>query len=101
MPHLLRESAVGQLLNWASAGRILPYPEQRPGYQPPAKYLKRDITTADKEISRTPTERTAVDAEIAVKDDLEKGAVASKAPAEIEGYPYLVEWEENDPDNPL
>ncbi|KAJ7785821.1 putative caffeine resistance protein [Mycena metata] len=36
---LVRDSTVGQILNYLSSGRILPYPEQRPGYVVPRRYL--------------------------------------------------------------
>lgn len=38
-PDILRESTVGELLNWVSGGRILPYPDQRPGFIVPERYL--------------------------------------------------------------
>lgn len=36
---ILREATIGELLNNLSGGRILPYPDQRPDYVIPEKYL--------------------------------------------------------------
>ncbi|KAF7302366.1 Benomyl methotrexate resistance protein [Mycena chlorophos] len=36
---LIRDSTLGQLVNFLSNGRFLPYPEQRPGYVVPKRYL--------------------------------------------------------------
>lgn len=36
---ILRESTVGELVNYASGGRILPYPDQRPDFVVPEKFL--------------------------------------------------------------
>ncbi|GAA5851515.1 hypothetical protein JCM8547_001120 [Rhodosporidiobolus lusitaniae] len=38
---LIRDSPFGQVVNWASKGRIFPYPEQRPDFVVPEKYLAR------------------------------------------------------------
>ena len=111
MLHLVRESAVGQVLNWASKGRILPYPDQRADYVVPSKYLKggfdSQAPTLNASVSPRPAAdaNTLVDAEGVVKktesQDLEKGAaVDPELPPEIAAYPFLVEFEENDPDNP-
>lgn len=35
---LIRESTVGELVNRFSGGRILPYPDQRPGFEIPKRY---------------------------------------------------------------
>lgn len=113
MTSLLRESAVGQALNWASSGRILSYPEQRPGYIVPARYVKGNTSSPNATLDnfpRTNTGATLVNAdgstglskEGAEGSDLEKAAQLEPAEkAEVEAYPYLVEWEENDPDNPM
>lgn len=114
MQHLLREAAIGQLLNRVSKGKILPYPDQRPDYIVPARYLKGNfdsragtLTTATADNTHRPSDGvTLVDAEGAqIKkaesgEDLEKGASNPEVPPSIATYPYLVDWEENDRDNP-
>lgn len=114
MTSLLRESIIGQTLNWASSGRILSYPEQRSGYIVDSKWLKGNSSnsTGSDRFPRSNTGATLVNAEGAaapapkegaLPDDLEKAVLASEPlpEAAIDRYPYLVEWEENDPDNPL
>ncbi|ORY73242.1 putative caffeine resistance protein [Leucosporidium creatinivorum] len=116
MLHLVRESAVGQILNWASKGRILPYPDQRADYVVPSKYLKGAFDSQAPTLNASTSPRppadvnTLVDAEGVVKKtesqegaaagDLEKGSVDPELPPEIAAYPFLVEFDENDPDNP-
>lgn len=117
MQHLLRESAVGQILNWASKGRILPYPDQRADYVVPSKYLNGAFDSQAPTLSSSGSPRhaadlnTLVDADGVVKktestegaaaDDLEKGAaVDADVPAAIAAYPFLVDFDENDLDNP-
>ncbi|KAG8984673.1 hypothetical protein FRB94_004566 [Tulasnella sp. JGI-2019a] len=36
---IIRESSFGERINWISGGRLLPYPEQRPDFVIPARYL--------------------------------------------------------------
>ncbi|ORY62710.1 major facilitator superfamily domain-containing protein, partial [Leucosporidium creatinivorum] len=38
---ILRDSTLGQLINYFSRGRLLPYADQRPGYILPARYTPR------------------------------------------------------------
>ncbi|VVT58120.1 uncharacterized protein SAPINGB_P006047 [Magnusiomyces paraingens] len=38
-PDLIRDSVAGNLINWLSNGKLLPYPEQRPDFVVPDKYL--------------------------------------------------------------
>lgn len=54
-PEMLRDSTFGQILNWASDGKLLQYPEQRPGFVVPSRYLTSNGTT------RAPSLRTLVD----------------------------------------
>ncbi|GAA6064615.1 hypothetical protein JCM10212_006569 [Sporobolomyces blumeae] len=35
----IRDAPLGQILNWASNGRLCPYPDQRPGYEVNPRYL--------------------------------------------------------------
>ncbi|KAG9025036.1 hypothetical protein FRB95_010609 [Tulasnella sp. JGI-2019a] len=39
MLDIIRESSFGERINWISGGRLLPYPEQRPDFVIPARYL--------------------------------------------------------------
>jgi DHA1 family multidrug resistance protein-like MFS transporter len=105
MTSLLRESAIGQILNFVSRGRILPYPEQRPGFIVPAKYLK-EVTSPTATLNDFPRSATVASAEKeagrTANPDVEK-AIREGEPvpeAVIEQYRYLVEFEEGDPENP-
>jgi len=43
---IIRESTVGEIINLISRGRLLPYPDQRPGFVIPERYLlSRDETS--------------------------------------------------------
>ncbi|ORY74280.1 putative caffeine resistance protein [Leucosporidium creatinivorum] len=114
MLDILRDSTVGQLLNFASRGKLCSYPEQRPGYLVPSRFLVSSAPTTSQgddedHFPRTPSGAcTLVNAPgtittpKGVEGDLEKGVdVAPEVNAEkAVPYPYLVDWEENDPDNP-
>ena len=41
MKDLVRDSFIGQLVNRASGGRLLPYPDQRSDYVIPERYLAK------------------------------------------------------------
>lgn len=43
MKDLVRDSIIGQAINKLSSGRLLPYPDQRPGYQIPERYLRPSL----------------------------------------------------------
>lgn len=134
VPDLVRDSTFGQLVNWASNGRLFPYPDQRPGYVVPARYLGPSSSSASP-IPRTTTDDSAYSSSTATAPppptpsgavtlvnepgvcpekaeggggkadlDLEKQAAPvepTKEPEPAASYPYLVDWEENDPDRPL
>ncbi|KAK4058517.1 hypothetical protein OIO90_000679 [Microbotryomycetes sp. JL221] len=108
MLDIVRDSTLGQLINIASNGRLLPYADQRPDYVIPAKFLAPSVASPAPSFPRTDTgARTLVENEPApmVVDDVEKAASAdlnkpSQPQPEPEKYQYLVEFEENDPDRP-
>ncbi|KAK4331729.1 Fluconazole resistance protein 1 [Rhodotorula toruloides] len=130
-PDLVRDSTFGQLVNWASGGRLFPYADQRPGYVVPKRYLQPSASsTPASPIPRTTTDdstyssatlpptpsgavtlvnepgvcRAQKDDEGRADLDLEKQAAPvepSKEPEPAAPYPFLVDWEENDPDRPL
>lgn len=129
-PDLVRDSTFGQLVNWASNGRLLPYADQRPGYVVPQRYLQPSASTSPTPASPIPRSTTddstyssatpsgAVtlvnepgvcpahkdDDEGKADLDLEKQAAPvepTKEPEPAAPYPFLVDWEENDPDRPL
>ncbi|KAJ7642040.1 putative caffeine resistance protein [Roridomyces roridus] len=84
MHDLIRDSTIGQIINYASRGRFLPYADQRPEYVVPSRYLparENDATTLNEEDKKIKSEST------------------TPATADVED-PYLVDWEENDTDNP-
>ncbi|KAF8305616.1 MFS general substrate transporter [Clavulina sp. PMI_390] len=61
---ILRESTVGGLLNRASGGRILPFPDQRPDFVIPAKYLATSTMASrpSANLTRVNSHETAVEA---------------------------------------
>ncbi|KAK4053478.1 hypothetical protein OIV83_001645 [Microbotryomycetes sp. JL201] len=100
-PDIIRDSTFGQLVNWATSGRVFPYEDQKPGYIVPAKYLN----TPPSPLPRTDTGvRTLVDSEVVTPSksgsDIEKGSDKPVSPAEPEKYAFLVEFDEGDPDRP-
>lgn len=116
MKDILRDSTVGQILNWASKGRILPYEDQRADYVVPARYLPDRSSTAVAK-GQLGLPRTHSDANTLVNEpgtiaaskelgpsDIEKAqstTPSQSAPApDAPSYPYLVDWTENDQDNP-
>lgn len=121
MSDLLRDSTLGQFLNYVSSGRVLPYADQRPTYVVPDRYLLRPTrATTPHRVSdaSTPVRSTAntlVNAEGALKsEDIEKGDLdaeekrenlaaqvdAGTLPANTP-HDFVVTWEgDDDPDNP-
>ncbi|KAM0746368.1 putative caffeine resistance protein [Meredithblackwellia eburnea MCA 4105] len=118
MLDLLRDSPFGLTVNYLSKGKILPFADQRPDYVIPSRYLPGGGHRPSTSTPPTPPSglstpnnnadaSTLVNAEGVTKDkssaELEKGVsppspeppVAKEAP-----HPYLVDWEENDQDNP-
>ncbi|GAA6034701.1 hypothetical protein JCM8097_001130 [Rhodosporidiobolus ruineniae] len=126
-PDIFRDSALGQLINWATRGRCLPYADQKPDYVVPAHLIARPAGASSSSYpplsrpsatttARQSAEITFVEA-ITLSDGVDRGTgeeaavesglanadkqASSKAPSTTgEAYPYLVDWEENDPDNP-
>ncbi|KAJ7136130.1 major facilitator superfamily domain-containing protein [Mycena epipterygia] len=119
---LIRDSTIGQIINYLSSGRLLPYPEQRPGYVVPKHFLlpsseRKDLDAVasdavtlcgdaatlcgdaskissppDTEIKRESTASTAVDLESQKKQVDDATAFPD---------PYLVGWNgDSDPENP-
>lgn len=110
MLDILRDSTVGQLLNFASRGKLCSYPEQRPDYIIPSRFLTSAPSTSpgDEEdrYPRTPSgactlvnEPGAITAPKGAEGDLEKVALDANT-EKAAPYPYLVDWDENDPDDP-
>ncbi|KAF7371126.1 MFS general substrate transporter [Mycena sanguinolenta] len=114
---LLRDATIGQVINYISNGRLLPYPDQRPGYVIPKRFLNASLEQNSKEIgsdavtlclaaskgltsgATTPfpadLERASTPATLTTPGDPDKQPLEDAIPD-----PYLVDWEENDPDNP-
>ncbi|KAG0667553.1 hypothetical protein C6P46_000088 [Rhodotorula mucilaginosa] len=123
---IVRDSTFGQIVNYLSKGRYFPYADQRPDYVVPSRYLKNDSSPKfPRTTSESPTVVTSgaptlvndpgICTEIADANkeafdihpehrlDAEKALAAVPEPVK-EGeapYPWLVEFEENDPDRPL
>jgi DHA1 family multidrug resistance protein-like MFS transporter len=130
---LIRDATIGQVINYLSRGRLLPYADQRPGYVVPKRFLKASEAGSDtttlcgedyekKKQSRgtnTPAlERTDTTATLTGVERFRAPGGKTPAPSEPERPstpatlttpgdgvvdipdPYLIDWEENDPDNP-
>lgn len=128
-PDIVRDSTLGQLINWATSGRVLPYRDQRPDYVVPSKYLSSAFS------SRAPTvcaqggqgkpqpeladfsrrssagtlasnEQTPVGSPAAAHKnlhDIEKDLADAERGQDVPEVPdqFLVTWEgDDDPDNP-
>ncbi|ORY74325.1 putative caffeine resistance protein [Leucosporidium creatinivorum] len=116
MLDIVRDSTVGQILNWASSGRILPYPDQRKGYIVPSRFLESPSRPSSLQLPSLPAEPFPRSATGDVTLINEPGTLASPPKADIDlekaldskpeviaeqpPYPFLVTWEENDSDNP-
>ncbi|KAF7289675.1 Benomyl methotrexate resistance protein [Mycena chlorophos] len=114
---LIRDSTFGQIANFASKGRIFPYPEQKPGYVVPARYLLRakfagngdklpasDATTISHAQPRddVTTPDTTLRREETLVEDAEKGQVAKDGDSDSDiPDPFIVGWDgDSDPENP-
>lgn len=123
---VVRDSTFGQIVNYLSKGRYFPYADQRPDYVVPSRYLKNDSSPKfPRTTSESPTvvtrgaptlvndpgicteiadaNKEAFDIHPEHRLDAEKALAAVPEPVK-EGeapYPWLVEFEENDPDRPL
>jgi DHA1 family multidrug resistance protein-like MFS transporter len=126
MKDIIRDSSVGQILNYLSNGRILPYADQRPDYVVPERYLltpsransasaatlNGDATPAQagRQLDLFPTTDTIV-APDAPSTDLEKGIDQEHPKKDLNPEPwekatvpsaYLVTWDgDDDPDRPM
>ncbi|BGP14224.1 hypothetical protein JCM10213v2_002167 [Rhodosporidiobolus nylandii] len=114
---IIRDSTIGQLLNWASSGRLASYPEQRPGFVPHERFLKRPLESSEPSDNAHPpapgTEADAV-ADVApgfaplehdARDNTSPtdGAATDRA-GKVQGgkmpESWVVSLEDNDQDNP-
>lgn len=82
---ILRESTVGEILNRVSGGRILPYPDQRPDFVIPKRYL----ATSSPPSGSAPITRAASSATLAA----DRNSVASGVTAAGHGGRADVEVE--------
>jgi hypothetical protein len=104
MHDLIRDSTVGQIINYFSRGHFLPYADQRRSYVIPARYLTASADTATlcedlekkKQTSGTTTPLEPAST-LATTGGLHKQLTEQ---ADDIPDPYLIDWEENDPDNP-
>ncbi|KAJ6486662.1 major facilitator superfamily domain-containing protein [Mycena sanguinolenta] len=113
----IRDSTIGQIVNHVSGGRLLPYPEQRPGYVVPRHFL---LPSSDRKQSDDPESDSATlceDSRDKTKDlatpdiEIKRESTITTLAADIESQkqvddaavpdPYLVDWDgESDPENP-
>ncbi|KAF7367534.1 MFS general substrate transporter [Mycena sanguinolenta] len=119
---LIRDSTIGQIVNYVSGGRLLPYPEHRPGYVVPRRFL---LPASDRKQSDEPesdaatlcgdscdkakdvsTPSTSPDTEIKRESTITTLAADIELQKQVDDDtavpdPYLVDWDgESDPENP-
>ncbi|KAJ7777149.1 major facilitator superfamily domain-containing protein [Mycena metata] len=97
---LIRDSTLGQIVNYLSSGRILPYPDQIPGYTVPKRFLTLDAQEKGAQLSEAVPSKLKRECSLATLT-----APPVQGNGKLEGGedvydPFLVDWEENDPDNP-
>ncbi|KAJ6486795.1 major facilitator superfamily domain-containing protein [Mycena sanguinolenta] len=111
---LIRDSTIGQIVNYVSGSRVFPYPEQQPDYVVPRRFL---LASSNKKQSNTTTlckdscDETKVVSTSAGDTEVRRESTTTLA-ADIEPRrqvsddtavtdPYLVDWDgESDPENP-
>ncbi|KAJ7128081.1 major facilitator superfamily domain-containing protein [Mycena filopes] len=111
---LFRDSTIGQIINYASNGRLLPYPEQRPDYVVPKRFLlpssQRQLdATASDEATKVGTPRISSPPDTEIKRESTITTLAADLESKQKQVdddttvpdPYLVGWDgDSDPENP-
>ena len=107
---LIRDSTVGQFINYVSSGRFLPYPDQRPDFVVPTHFLppstpEWDVSDAvtlcgDAEQKKSGTSTPALPRQDTLVID-EKEISMKLGQGTVLNDPNIVGWYgEDDPDNP-
>ncbi|KAF7364912.1 MFS general substrate transporter [Mycena venus] len=113
---LIRDSTIGQIVNYLSGGRLLPYPEQRPGYVVPKRFLlpssERKISDDDaatlcgEACDKTKVLSSPPDTEMKRESTISTLAADLESRKQVDDEttvpdPYLVDWDgDTDPENP-
>jgi DHA1 family multidrug resistance protein-like MFS transporter len=119
---LIRDSTIGQIVNYLSSGRLLPYPEQRPGYVVPKHFLLPSSERKNSDVVASDAATLCGDACDKSKDEstlssapdteIKRESTISTLTADLESQkqvddstavpdPYLVDWDgDSDPENP-
>jgi DHA1 family multidrug resistance protein-like MFS transporter len=119
---LIRDSTIGQIVNYLSSGRLLPYPEQRPGYVVPKHYLLPTSERKDSDALTSDAATICEDSRDKSKDgsnlssppdtEIKRESTITTLAADLESRkqvddstavpdPYLVDWDgDSDPENP-
>ncbi|KAJ3767819.1 major facilitator superfamily domain-containing protein [Lentinula raphanica] len=111
---IFRDAPLGQLINYFSNGRLLPFPEERLDFVVPARYLNPSSSEAtptivDQQSKKDPTVTTEIEVPVsgddAVDENLEGGMTVVDLEKGNDGSgdedAYLVTWYgEDDPANP-
>jgi DHA1 family multidrug resistance protein-like MFS transporter len=122
MKDIIRDSTVGQFINYISGGRYLPYDDQRADYIIPAHFLppssksttEIDLVGDKKFLSTAETSRTAsptvgsprAGVSLTRNNTLVENSIPDHEKGEVKGDtlvfdPYLVGWNgDHDPENP-
>ncbi|KAJ7286873.1 major facilitator superfamily domain-containing protein [Mycena rebaudengoi] len=106
---LIRDSTVGQIINYISGGRFLPYPEQRPGYVVPRRFLLP--SSERKNLDAVASDATTLCGDMQASTPNKRDSASTLA-EDVESLkqvdhftplpdPYLVGWDgDSDPENP-
>ncbi|KAK7046753.1 MFS general substrate transporter [Favolaschia claudopus] len=118
---LIRDSTVGQIINYVSGGRLLLYPEQRPEYVVPNRFLlpsaqRRPVDSSASDAAtlcgEAPSEKTNTPASLPDTEMKRESTIATLAAdaesqkkvlaeEEVIPDPYLVDWDgDSDSENP-
>lgn len=108
MLDLFRDSTVGQVINHLSGGKLLPYEDQKPGFQMPSRHVAGSDSPRDSLSTRVPSRQESpkgtkqLEAGVPAADDstaaLEKKVAEAAAAVPHE---FIVDWwGPDDPENP-
>lgn len=87
MLDLIRDAPLGHILHWASSGKLLPFPDERPDFVVPEKYrLDQEQVTG-----HAASDPTLVDSRSQSRSRKRDSLAASIPASERSGYPPTVE----------
>ncbi|KAJ4490822.1 major facilitator superfamily domain-containing protein [Lentinula aciculospora] len=100
MVDIIRDSTIGQFINFVSDGKLLPYPEQRPDFVIPPRFLQANAPVSSEPIVSTLTDVKAKK-EKALATVVEAIVVDDEDQHQTQADVDIVGWySDDDPDNP-